>query len=69
MKKMILGVLLSVIGLIIFSTIFLAVFLVQHTIYWYEKIVNYGLGLLFWFSIILMLAGIVICVAETFKKE
>lgn len=69
MKKMILGALLSVIGLIIFSTIFLAVFLIQHTMYWYEEIVSYGLGSLFWLSVLLMLAGIVICVAETFKKE
>ncbi len=68
MKKMILGILLSVIGLVIFSTIFLAVFLIQHTMYWYEEIVSYGLGILFWFSILLMLAGVIICVVETFKR-
>lgn len=69
MKKMILGVLLSIIGLVVFSTVFLAVFLIEHTRHWYEKITYYGLEDLFWVSVVFMLGGLIICVVETYRKD
>lgn len=69
MKKMIFGVLLSIIGLAGIITIFEAVFITAGpTMHWYSKIISYDLGKVFLFSIILLIAGIAICAVEAFKK-
>ncbi len=69
MKKMILGVLLSVIGLSIAITIFSSFYDVHHRCIWGDILVITELVEIFWLSVFIMLAGIVICVVETFKKD
>ncbi len=70
MKKMILGVLMSVIGLSISMTIFASFYADEHRYIWRAHEYYYTeLEDIFWLSIFIMLAGVVICVVETFKKD
>lgn len=69
MKKMILGVLLSIIGLFISITIFASFYADEHRCIWRAHEHFYTeLEDIFWLSIFIMLAGIVICVAEAFGE-
>lgn len=66
---MILGVLLSVIGLAISIKIFASFYNVHHECIWEDHLIITELDDIFWLSVFIMLAGIVICVVETFRKD
>lgn len=37
--------------------------------HWYEEIASYGLEHLFWISVLFIVAGVIICVAEALIKK
>lgn len=68
MKKMIFGVLLTVIGLSVSITIFASFYAVHHSCIWGDNLIITELDEIFWLSVFIMLAGIAICAVEAFKK-
>ncbi len=61
MKKVIFGIMLTIVGLVGASVLFMSVFLVRPTFDWYEVMGGYQLSGLFILCIIDIIIGMLIC--------